>query len=305
MKISSIGLVLRGFFMGLADLIPGVSGGTVAFISGIYEELLLTIRHFPSKIPVLFKKGIPAFWKEANLNFALFLGMGLAAALILVTRLITYLLEVYPQFVFAFFFGLILASVWMVGKSIVKWNVTAISGLILGTIVGLAVTLIHPIDFPKSLPFVFLSGAIAICAMILPGISGSFILLLLGMYNYVISSLKDLKIAVIVAFATGCLSGLLAFSHFVTWMFKTAPIFVTAMLTGFMLGSVNKVWPWKECIEYKEAKPGEWACVIERNILPDALDIGFFICFGLAFAGFTLLLIIDYIWLKPGRMQQK
>lgn len=297
-SFSPLGLFFRGLAMGIADLVPGVSGGTIAFISGIYETLLNTIKGLPRCLPLIWQKGLKSFWKEANGSFLLFLVSGVFTALLLFTRLLSYLLEHHAVWVWSFFFGLILASIWMVVKTIAQWNFAAVFSAILGTGIGYVITVLHPVQFPQNYLFVFLSGAIAICAMILPGISGSFILLLLGMYHFIIHAIKDLKVTIIAIFASGCLVGLLSFSHVVSWCFKKAPGMVTALLAGFMLGSINKVWPWKETLTRVEVKPGKWVPLVEANILPPhfSYEEGFAIAYALL--GMGLMILLDRYALK-------
>ncbi len=297
-SFSPIGLFFRGLAMGVADLVPGVSGGTVAFISGIYETLLDTIKGFPRRLPLLWQKGPLVFWKEANFTFLTFLLSGVLAALLLFTRLLTYLLEHHAAWVWAFFFGLILASIYMVVKTIKKWNIMVVLSFVVGTLLGYGITVLHPIQFPQTYLFVFLSGVIAICAMILPGISGSFILLLLGMYHFILHAVKDLKISIIVVFAAGCLTGILSFSHVVSWCFKKAPALVTALLAGFMLGSVNKVWPYKETISQIEVKPGKFVPLLETNVLPEAFTLHEVMTLWMAVGGVVVMLVLDKFVLK-------
>lgn len=239
-------ITARGIAMGAADVIPGVSGGTIAFISGIYEELIDSLRSFDHiAVKVLFKQGPAAFWKHVNGTFLVFLFAGIGISIVSLAKLFTYLLETHPIQVWAFFFGLILASVWLVGKQITKWDIRTIIVLIGGAILAYYITVATPAKTPETWWFIILSGMIAICAMILPGISGSFILLLLGKYAFIIGSISDHDFKVLGLFAVGCGLGLLTFSHLLSWMFKHLHNITVALLTGFMVGSLNKVWPWK------------------------------------------------------------
>jgi putative membrane protein len=233
--------------MGAADVIPGVSGGTIAFITGIYEELLSSIKHFPLACKVLFtsKFNIKLFWETFNGNFLTALLLGIGISIMSLAKLMTYLLEYHPVPVWSFFFGLILASVWFVLRDIDKWNISRFISLILGIVAGYLITVVSPTETPNDLWFVFLSGAIAICAMILPGISGSFILLLLGKYKYVLTALTDLNFPVIIVFALGAMIGIVSFSHFLSWLLKRYNFLTIAFLAGVMFGSLNKIWPWK------------------------------------------------------------
>lgn len=288
-------ITLKGMAMGAADVVPGVSGGTIAFISGIYEELLETISNVNLKaLKALTTQGIKPFWKKINGNFIAALLFGIAISIISLAKLITFLLHTQALLLWGFFFGLIVASIFLVGKKITSWNISSILALIIGTAVAFFITLLNPMENPDTLWFVFISGAIAICAMILPGISGSFILLLLGSYELVLTAVKDLKLATIITFALGCVLGLLSFSKFLNWLFKHHHNLTVAALTGFLVGSLNKIWPWKEVISTRINSKGEIVPFIESNILPAHYDgnpqlivvialafVGFFIIFGL------------------------
>ena len=288
-------ITLKGIAMGAADVVPGVSGGTIAFISGIYEELLETISNFNIQaLKVLTKEGIKPFWKHINGNFIAALLFGIAISIISLAKLITYLLHTHPVLLWGFFFGLIVASVFLVGKKITQWKVPQVIALIIGTIIAFVISILNPMENPDTLWFVFISGAIAICAMILPGISGSFILLLLGSYELILSSVKDFKITTILTFILGCVVGLLSFSKFLNWLFKRFHDITIAVLTGFLIGSLNKIWPWKEVISTRENSKGEIVPFIETNILPTNFDgnpqltgviilalVGFGLIFGL------------------------
>ena len=259
-KITKIGLILRGFAMGMAEVIPGVSGGTIAFISGIYTQLLDAIKAILSFEPITaFKKdGWRGVWVIINGDFLLYLLLGMVGGIVIGVFAITHLMESYPIPLWSFFFGLIIASTWFIAKQIPTWNVTTIGLFIFGTVIAYLYTIVSPTNGNEALWFVFISGTIAISALLLPGISGSFILLLLGMYAFVVGSVKNLLtdfntdyLLVVGVFATGCLLGLATFSRFLSWLFKIYPNQTLALLTGFMLGSLNKVWPWKIILSWR------------------------------------------------------
>lgn len=255
--------------MGAADVVPGVSGGTIAFITGIYEELLETINNINIEaLKKLKSEGIKGFWEHINGNFLIALFLGIAISIVSLAKLITYLLEYHTILLWSFFFGLIVSSIYLVGKTIKKWDISKVLGLLVGAAIAFYITILPPMQNPNALWFVFLSGAIAICAMILPGISGSFILLLLGSYEMVLGAIKDMKIAVIGVFAIGCLTGLLSFSKLLNWMFKKYHDLTIAILTGFLIGSLNKIWPWKETISTRTNSHGEIVPFIQENISP-------------------------------------
>lgn len=245
-NIDYILITLKGIAMGAADAVPGVSGGTIAFISGIYEELIETISNINlSLFKILKRDGILAFWRALNGSFLFALLIGIVVSFITFMRLAKYLIEYHPVLIWSFFFGLIIASIYFVGKQIKKWHVGSISALIIGAIVAYAITLIPSSANNEHPLFLFLAGALAICAMILPGISGSFILVVLGAYKTLSDAFHDFDIKRILIFASGALIGLLSFSHVLKWLFKNFHNVTLALLTGFIFGSLNKVWPWK------------------------------------------------------------
>ena len=232
--------------MGAADAVPGVSGGTIAFISGIYEELINTISNINlSLLKTLRNDGIASFWKALNGNFLAALLFGIVISFVTFMRLAKYLIEYHPVLIWSYFFGLIIASIYFVGKQIKKWHTGTVSALIIGAAIAFAISLIPSSANNEHPLFLFIAGALAICAMILPGISGSFILVVLGAYKTLSDAFHDFDIKRIIIFASGALIGLLSFSHVLKWLFKHFHNITLAVLTGFIFGSLNKVWPWK------------------------------------------------------------
>lgn len=267
-------LYLKGMAMGAADVVPGVSGGTIAFISGIYEELLRSIKAVgPETVQVLRKQGFKAAWQQVNGDFLATLLAGIATSILLLVRPITWAIAHHPVLIWSFFFGLIAASVWLCGRLVKHWSLIPVVGLLVGTAVAVVIGLLNAGTGSDSYLFLFLSGALAICAMILPGISGSFILLLLGMYLPVMNALKNFDVPLIAIFATGCLFGLMAFSRLLSWMFQRHHDLTVASLTGFLLGSLTIIWPWKEVVSVRmvhEGKPdAHLAPFIQHNVLPN------------------------------------
>ena len=263
-------LALKGIGMGAADVVPGVSGGTIAFIVGIYEELVDSIKSINgASLKLLFTGKIAAFWKAINANFLLVLVSGIAISIFSLAKVITYMLETHPIMVWSFFFGLVLASTWFVSKDINKWNWKTVLCFIAGAIIAYYVTVATPAETPSGLWFIFLCGAIAICAMILPGISGSFILVLLGKYYYVMDAVKSFNIPVILVFMCGAIVGITSFSRVLSYMLHKLHDITIAILAGFMLGSLNKVWPWKETVETFVDSHGVTKPLLESNILPN------------------------------------
>lgn len=282
---------LKGIAMGAADVVPGVSGGTIAFIVGIYEELLDSIKSINiSSLKLLFTGKIASFWKAINGNFLLALVTGIAVSIFSLAKVITYLLEAHPILVWAFFFGLVLASTWIVSKDIKKWNWKTVLCFIIGAVVAFYITVATPAETPYSLWFIFLCGAIAICAMILPGISGSFILVLLGKYFFIMESVKNLDLIIILVFAMGAIIGITTFSRVLSYALHNFYDVTIAVLAGFMLGSLNKVWPWKKTIETYLDSHGIEKPLTEVNIWPNEL-IWQSIC--LAIIGFAIVYFLE------------
>ncbi|RXJ50645.1 DUF368 domain-containing protein [Gelidibacter gilvus] len=249
---------LKGVAMGAADAVPGVSGGTIAFISGIYEELITTISGVNlSLLTTLRKNGFSAFWKQLNGNFLVALLTGILISFVSFMRLAKYLIEQHPVLIWSFFFGLIVASIFFVGKQIKTWNLGTIVALILGTLAAYYITTLPLMANNDSALFLFFAGAIAICAMILPGISGSFILVILGAYKTLSDALHDFDFKRIAIFAIGALIGLLSFSRVLKWLFNHYKNTTLAVLTGFIFGSLNKIWPWKETLTVLEKSMGQ------------------------------------------------
>src|SRR5690606_5002736 len=205
--------------MGAADVVPGVSGGTVAFITGIYDELLQSINSIDGEaFRLLFKFRIADFWKKINGKFLVVLFGGIVTSILSLAKLMTYLLSNHPILIWSFFFGLILISAPLVTREIKHWNAATILSFIIGISVAYTITILSPTQSPNSLWFIFFAGSLAICAMVLPGISGAFILLLIGKYQYMITSLIEFNIPVILVFISGCVLGILGFSKFLTWI---------------------------------------------------------------------------------------
>lgn len=260
-------LTLKGMAMGAADVVPGVSGGTIAFIAGIYDELINSIKSINMhSLKLLFTGKIAAFWKAVNGNFLFALLLGIAISVFSLAKLITYLLLNESVLVWSFFFGLVLASTWFVTKDIKGWNWKTVAGFVGGAVIAYYITVATPAETSTNLMFIFLCGAIAICAMILPGISGSFILVLLGKYFYVMEAVKTLDLVVLGVFAFGAALGITSFSRVLSYALKNFRNITLSVLSGFMLGSLNKVWPWKE-VEKLVSDGHE--VMIEHNIAPN------------------------------------
>jgi putative membrane protein len=243
-----LSITIKGICMGAADVIPGVSGGTIAFLMGIYQELVDSIKAIVPNFKYLLQGKISLFWKNINGVFLVSLISGILISVFSLARLMTYLLHYHPIELWSFFFGLILASSVYILKDIDKWNFKNIISLIIGIAIAAYICLVSPSETPDAYWFIFLSGAIAICAMILPGISGSFILLLMGKYKFIMSAVTELNLPVLLIFAAGAILGILLFSHFLSWLLKKYYMMTISLLSGFMIGSLIKVWPWKEVL---------------------------------------------------------
>lgn len=263
-------LVFKGIGMGAADVIPGVSGGTVAFISGIYEELIDSIKSVIAKdsLKHLRTLSFANYFNAINADFLIAVLAGIAISFLSLARLMQYLLTNHPIPVWSFFFGLILVSVWFVAKTIKKWHFSVYAFFVVGIVTGFLITMATPTETPNNLGFILLCGMIAICAMILPGISGSFILLLMGKYLYMMAALSNFNLAVIGVFLVGAAVGLLAFSNLLSWLLHHYHSQTIAVLAGFMLGSLNKVWPWKVATQTYIDASGAIRPLVEKNVLP-------------------------------------
>lgn len=290
--------------MGAADVIPGVSGGTIAFISGIYETLLASIRGINlNTIRLLIKGDIKGCWKAINGNFLLPLLAGIGASILGLSKLVLMLLEKFPEMLWSFFFGLIIASSLFVAGKVQQWNARTVISVIIGSIVAFVITSITPAETPDALWFIFLSGCLAICAMILPGISGSFILLLLGKYQYILSAVTNMNLMVVLVFAAGCVTGLTSFARLLSWMFRKQHDVTVAVLTGFMIGSLNKVWPWKVTTEFFTDRHGELQPLIQKNVLPGSYPDEPYLLFSilLCIAGFALVMLLERLSVRNTR----
>lgn len=300
MAMSKYGWVfLKGMGMGAADVVPGVSGGTVAFITGIYDELIDSLKSAnPKAVMILFKEGPAAFWSYINGSFLLALIGGVIASFLSLAHIITSLMASHPLLLWSFFFGLVAASAVHIGKEIHWRSPLPLLVFAIGLSLAWLVTSGTPVQVEPSHWKVFGAGAIAICAMILPGISGSFILLLLGLYGFILESVKMLNIEVLAFFMLGCLTGLLSFVHLLSWLLHHYRAVSIALLTGFLVGSLNALWPWKHVLEFYESRKG-LKPLVQENVLPadyaalTGNEPMLFACILLAVAGVLLVLGLE------------
>ncbi|WP_354668025.1 DUF368 domain-containing protein [Marinobacter salexigens] len=288
--------------MGAADIVPGVSGGTIAFITGIYFRLLEAVSAVPGAVyRDLFKGNVRAFWQSCDGSFLVTLLLGILLSIVTLASGITYLLAEYPISIWSFFFGLILASVWHVGRQTRHYRASLLAPLMVGVVVAWWITTLTVGQLNPSAMTFFVAGAVAICAMILPGISGSFILVIIGMYAPVLAAIKSLDIAYLLLFMAGCLVGLLSVARLITWAFHKFHDHVLALLTGFMIGALNKVWPWKETLSWRTNSSGEQVALSEISIGPWAFadltnqDPKIFMAVVMAGVGIALVLLVEWL----------
>ena len=290
---------LKGMAMGAADVVPGVSGGTIAFISGIYEELLGSLSNINVKLFTTLKnEGFKTAWKQLNGNFLLALFIGVFISIISLAKAIKYLLENEPILLWSFFFGLVLASIIYIAKQISTWNFIAILVLVLGAILAYYITTLNPlVTENSSMLYMFFAGALAICAMILPGISGAFILVLLGAYKPILSAVNDRDVKTIAVVGLGAIVGLLSFSKILKWLFANYKNYTLAILTGFIIGSLNKIWPWKETLSWRTNSEGLKVAFKQQSISPFHFDgdAQLAMAIFLAIVGFGLILLMEKI----------
>jgi putative membrane protein len=293
---------LKGMAMGAADVVPGVSGGTIAFISGIYEELLASISNVNFKLLKTLKSdGIKAAWKQVNGSFLFALSIGIFISIISLAKTIKWLLENEPVLLWSFFFGLVVASIIYIGKQVENWNVKIIILFILGVLFGYVITVVPPTNAGEvHYLFLIFAGAIASCAMILPGISGSYILLLIGVYPIVMTAITTRDYKIIGAIAVGVILGLLSFSKLLKWLFTNYKNQMLIVLTGIMLGSLNKVWPWKATVSTYLDSHGVTKPLLEQSVSPFSFkgDPKLMLAIVLLIVGFVLILLMEKLAVK-------
>lgn len=298
---SYILLFFKGMAMGAADVVPGVSGGTIAFISGIYVELLDSIRAVNLyALRLLFTQGPVQFWRNINGTFLLVLFAGILCSIFSLARIVSFSLEEHPLLVWSFFFGLIVASIVYVWRQQTHWRWPQWLALGAGTLLAVAASLSPPLQIGATQPAVFFAGMLAICAMILPGISGSFILLLLGLYPTIIDAVNRLDLAVLLVFAVGAGIGLLSFSRVLSWLLHHQRSTTLSLLTGILLGSLLVVWPWKQPVETLADSHGNLVVVTRELMAPGQYasvvgDPQVIACILLMLLGLVLVLGLEYL----------
>jgi len=294
-------LFLKGMTMGAADVVPGVSGGTIAFISGIYEELLDSIGAINLRSLKLLKSdGFVMFWRAINGNFLLVLFSGILLSIVSLAQLVSYLLAEKPILIWAFFFGLIVASIIYIFRQLPHLQWQEWLALCVGTVIALAISFAPRMQGSEDLIVLFFAGAVAICAMILPGVSGSFILLMLGVYPIIIGALSELNWQILLVFAFGCVCGLLAFSRVLSWLLHHYHSVTIAVLIGFLLGSLLIVWPWKEALEVIIDHKGREVVLSHHLLMPaefgavTGIDPNTLAAVGCMFSGLIVVLALEY-----------
>jgi len=261
---------LKGMAMGAADVVPGVSGGSIALITGIYEKLLESINAIDIDAFHLLRKGeFKSLYAKVNGTFLICLVLGIFTSILTLANLITYLIKTFPIPVWSFFCGLIIISALLILRDIKRWNILALLALPVGIVSAYLITGMTPVSSDNNLLIIFGSGMIAICAMILPGISGSFLLLVMGKYEYILNALVERNVLVLGVFALGCIVGILASSRVISWLLKHYHAITISLLSGFMLGSINKLWPWKNVLSYRLSSSGQQEPFLTENILPN------------------------------------
>ncbi|WP_456437973.1 DUF368 domain-containing protein [Psychroserpens sp.] len=312
-------ILLKGIAMGAADVVPGVSGGTIAFISGIYEELIESIDNLDFGVFKAWKNdGFKTAWNSINGSFLLALFSGIAISILSLAKLIKWLLHNEPILLWAFFFGLVLASILYIGKQIQSWSPKIVIAILITSILSYFITLAEPFASPDSPFYLLFCGFIAIIAMILPGVSGAFILLILGAYETAINTVNNLiegvtagnwdvlKDALLNFFmlGIGAIIGLKVFSKVLNWMFKHHKNLTLAILTGFMIGSLNKIWPWKKVLKTRINSEGLEVTALDESILPTAYNGDSNILFAVIFIviGFATILILESLGNKKSKV---
>jgi putative membrane protein len=299
------GITLRGICMGAADVVPGVSGGTMAFILGIYEELLEAIRSFNLRfIKALLSLEFKKAFDLVSWRFLGALVLGILTSVFSLARALAWLLENKPVLIWAFFFGLVLASVLTVGRNLERWNLRAAAWTALGTLGAYFLVGMVPVKTPEAPWFLFLSGAVAICAMILPGISGSFILVLLGKYHYVLAAVNERNIFVLAVFTAGTIFGITFFVRLLSWLIKRHHDLIISLLIGLMLGSLRKVWPWKRTLETVLDRHGHAVPISQVNCLPSQWSGEVAAAVALATTGFLVVLALEF-WAGRHKVLEK
>lgn len=290
-------LFLKGLAMGAANVIPGVSGGTIALITGIYEKLIDSIKAFDLQaLKLLFQFKFTELMERVNLPFLASVFAGVGISIFTLAKLLEFLLDQYEAWTMAFFFGLILISVYSVGRTVIQWNIGSIIALVIGTIVAVGIALLAPATENTAFYYVVICGIVAICSMILPGLSGSFVLIIMGNYALVLGAVGNFNTAILVPLGIGCVIGLVGFSQLLSWVFKRYRDPTISLMTGFILGSLAIIWPWKKQVFLTDQlgnvvtrSSGESVVKGYEWLLPDMVAPETWVAFALMLAGIISL----------------
>ena len=293
---SCLGLAIKGFCMGAADVVPGVSGGTMAFILGIYQELIRSLGSFDYIFfKHLFSLKLKKAFNHAALEFLLPLGIGIMSAVFTLAKILSWLLQNKPVLLWSFFFGLIVASIFIISKRLKKWGIALIVWIALGSLSTYLLVGIVPTSTPDTPWFLFFSGFAAICAMILPGISGAFILVILGKYQYILEAVNNRDLLIISIVAAGAIAGLFFFVRILSWFFSKYHDFTIAILTGFMIGSLRKIWPWKSTPSFTADSIHSLSPAMRINVLPSHFDTELITAISLSIIGFLIVFALNFL----------
>ena len=293
--------IFKGIAMGAANVVPGVSGGTIALITGIFERLIDAIKSFNLKAAkLLFSFKFKEFAKHTDLYFLIALFSGVLIAVVTLAKLFDYLFINYPVYIWSYFFGLVLASVFFVGKTVSKWSLSVIVTFIIGTAVAIVISVLNPAKEDSSFLYLILCGVVAICSMILPGLSGSFVLILMGNYQLVmIDAINNRDLGILIPVGIGAVAGLIAFSHVLSWVFKKYRNQTISLLTGFILGSVSILWPWQKAVYLKDdageiiVKKGKMVVEHYERFLPDSFDQQVIFAIGFVILGIITIWAVE------------
>ena len=313
-------LYAKGLGVGAVDIVPGVSGGTIAFITGIYEELINSLRSITLKnIKLFLSWKFKAFWEAVNANFLLVLALGIGTSIFSLSKVVLYVLGNYPVITWSFFFGLVLISTFSILRTIRNFNIPMFICFGVGAMIAYFVTVMTPAQTPDALWFIFICGMVAVCALLLPGTSGAFMLLIMGKYQYILNALTEFKITILAVFIGGAVVGMLSFSHFLSWLLRKYHDVTIALLSGFLFGSLNKIWPWKLQIDTVTGDSSAWNMenlkdpdlnIIEKNLFPHTfeevtkVDAHFYTSLAFAAVAVVLYLTIEMFAKRRKRTDQ-